>query len=430
MNISMVSPTTESSIKRLANRLKKQDCITHSQALDRAASIAGYSNFRHAKNQLSANEPASPQQALGIYITAYWAGVDSGRETLFVEYLPHWPQLLTRSELSRCRALSYFRGEAADHLVVKQVVEEQRHAIEKICHAARELQFMHATGLRPVLGARCSMAHRGKKRPNIPSADHTSLWRMIEGDLVGLDEPYSLNSSTLALRKQWALDYKMTVEAIAASVYQPDAMNAMYLIGDHAAEIKLLHDKISSYSRKVICASSWREQTHEFRPLFASPLQHEKAKRPRAPIEYSLRRASSTTMPMGWYGRRPNGKMPIVTHENLAKTLNDIQALATARAGITGRIAWVKNTLDDWVQREYTALELPFDEFSAMYFSGTDLSNGKKYLTTKQHDSLGKSIANVRATLGAYYPICAPVRELQRRLDLAQDSLKKWRVVG
>ncbi len=430
MNISMVSPKTESGFKRLANRLKKQDGITHLQALDKAASIAGYSNFRHAKNQLSVKAPASPQQPLGIYITAYWAGVESGRETLFVEYLPHWPKLLTRSELSRCRAVSYFRGEAPDHLVAKHVLERQDQAIEKVCHAARELQFMHATGLQIVTGVHCSVANPSKNRPDIPDADHTSLWRTATGITVGLDEPYRLISQSLGLRSQWANDNGMVIEPIPASVYHPDLISEMYLIGDDASELKLLSKKISSYPHGAISAGRWREQSRDFRPLFTSPLQQAEARRPRAPVKYSLRRSTSTTIPMRESERRPNGKMPIASHKDLAKRLNEIQALAAARYGIRGHIGRVKNALDGWVEREYKTTELPHDELEAMYFVGRSLPLGSKYLTQIQWNLVEKNISHIRDTLSTQYPDCAPLREVLRRLDFVSKSLNSWQSVG
>lgn len=41
-------------LKRAAKRIKKAEGIQHSKALDRAAQEAGYSNFVHARRQLTA----------------------------------------------------------------------------------------------------------------------------------------------------------------------------------------------------------------------------------------------------------------------------------------------------------------------------------------------------------------------------------------
>lgn len=53
-----IHPTTLESIKRLAKSLKRDDLITHCEALDLAARKAGFSNFTHAKRSLA----ASPQR--------------------------------------------------------------------------------------------------------------------------------------------------------------------------------------------------------------------------------------------------------------------------------------------------------------------------------------------------------------------------------
>lgn len=45
-------PSTVAGIKRLAKKLKKEHGIQHSEALDRAAGIAGYADFKHAKRVL------------------------------------------------------------------------------------------------------------------------------------------------------------------------------------------------------------------------------------------------------------------------------------------------------------------------------------------------------------------------------------------
>lgn len=46
-------PSTLEGIKRLAKRIKKEKCIQHSDALNEAAKVAGYENFRHAQNKLN-----------------------------------------------------------------------------------------------------------------------------------------------------------------------------------------------------------------------------------------------------------------------------------------------------------------------------------------------------------------------------------------
>lgn len=45
-------PSTLEGIKRLAKSIKKEKGIQHSDALNEAAKVAGYENFRHAQNKL------------------------------------------------------------------------------------------------------------------------------------------------------------------------------------------------------------------------------------------------------------------------------------------------------------------------------------------------------------------------------------------
>lgn len=52
MDSKQIVPTTIEGIKRLANTFRKENPITHSQALNFAARAAGYENFRHAQKHL------------------------------------------------------------------------------------------------------------------------------------------------------------------------------------------------------------------------------------------------------------------------------------------------------------------------------------------------------------------------------------------
>ena len=48
----MTAPTSIDGIKRLAKRMRKEEPMQHSIALDRAARAAGFENFGHARNSL------------------------------------------------------------------------------------------------------------------------------------------------------------------------------------------------------------------------------------------------------------------------------------------------------------------------------------------------------------------------------------------
>ncbi|MFD2435141.1 P-loop NTPase family protein [Modicisalibacter luteus] len=53
----LVRPSTIASIKRLANRLKRESGIAHHETLNLAARQGGFANYRHAQQQLGAVQP-------------------------------------------------------------------------------------------------------------------------------------------------------------------------------------------------------------------------------------------------------------------------------------------------------------------------------------------------------------------------------------
>lgn len=56
MELEHIKPATLEGIKSLAKKIKKRDLIPHHEALNKAAVQAGYQNFRHAQNKLSAKD--------------------------------------------------------------------------------------------------------------------------------------------------------------------------------------------------------------------------------------------------------------------------------------------------------------------------------------------------------------------------------------
>lgn len=53
-DLNELKPKTLDGIKNLATGIKKRDGIKHHEALELAAKQAGYQNYRHAQNVLSA----------------------------------------------------------------------------------------------------------------------------------------------------------------------------------------------------------------------------------------------------------------------------------------------------------------------------------------------------------------------------------------
>ncbi len=434
MDITKIQPTTEIGIKRLAREISRKKDLKHSDALNLAAKAAGYTNFANVvskRGNLTKSQTVATV-SIGLYFTAYWSELNSGRETIYLEYLPQWPQLLTRQQLLSCRALMNFHGQAADHLVLKEVAGSQQKAIRAICHAVRELQFMHATGLKPVQRAHVSFRSIKKNRPELPAADHASAWSTDTGTRVLLDEPYRLTQDNRTLRDQWAQQHQIGIYNVAWSVCQPDMINEMYLVSDCKSVAQQIAHRLGKYLHSPVAESGWKLPSHSYRPLFQSPLQQLGGKPLRAPPSSALRMATKRTIPMadfllGNSERRPNGRMPLDVHDDVASRLNAIERMAYYRSGVSKRVWRVKIALDEWVQREYNSKELPRDRFSAMYLPGNNFNDSamRRISPNESADSI-KSLEHIALTLSQNYPMCAPLKTQLKQLDLAMQSLRKW----
>lgn len=428
MDTHTLRPTSLVGIKSLARDFKKSQQIAHSIALDQASKQAGYANFRDAHrslNQVNAGNHAVAQTT-GLYLTVYWfeASGESGRETLHIDYLPHWPQLLERHQINNCYPLSRFQGQAPDHLVCRVVADSPSVAQRYICQAARELQFMHATGLISIGHGGTSLASRQLERPALPGGDHTSMWATRNGVRVAVDEPYPLSYAKQTARDQWAAKFDFTIEQVNWSKYAPHLSSHLYLVCKDAELTKSIATKLARYSHTPISEVEWKGLSDSYRPVFASPMQLANSSRARPPV--ASNRASRLTLPMGRRFRRPTARMPIDAHTEIADLLKKVEGVAASRAGIMSRVAYVKTTLDDWIQAEYSAIKLPFEQFSGLYYGQQYALVESKWLTEQQHVEVTGYLNKVRQLLTAHYPACAPLQEVLQKLDLAGRSLASW----
>lgn len=179
MSSEAIRPSTIDGIKRLAKSLKIEQSIQHAQALDAAAQAAGFQNFRHAGNVLRA-APKMERSHPGhrVFLTSYWKDRDggaTGRETLSIWLSVLWSDLITPLQLQNHRALADFRAEGPDQLAREHLQSSQSAARRAVCAAARALQFMDATKLRPSKSH--SRAFPGGRSSNaVPGRDHYSIW--------------------------------------------------------------------------------------------------------------------------------------------------------------------------------------------------------------------------------------------------------------
>jgi len=425
MKIVTDHPSTLVGIKRLAKHRKRDLHISHTEALDVAASLAGYSNYRHARNQLANLAPlkaASAGQRSPIWITAYWRDKhgETGRETVKISARQEWGSLLRPKDLSSARGLGRFRADAADHLESRRDLADQHAARRAVCEAARTLQFMEATGLRPLTRQVSRLAEEGR---SMPRRDHASYWCHPETQaLVAVDEPYAAPETILPLRQTWALQ---TGAAVAATkwdgMYFPE--NATLYFTSHDGRESELRGFVERLDREPIpvSAEDWTGESAPYSPLFLSPARAQvgRAKRGRPTAKYvGMVRRNAVVYGQVLLGGcwRPNAKMPIVAHKEVGDLLKELLENGGLRSRAYWRVENIRSELDEWVQREYrTQEELSSEKFNRLYYNDWTPS---QLLPSARID-------RIEALLRKHYPDSVPLRGLLRCLVAARKDLAR-----
>lgn len=439
MSSGAIRPSTLDGIKRLAKSLKTERGIQHIRALDAAAQVAGFQNFRHAENVLRAVPKSErPHPGHRIFLTAYWKdreGDASGRETLTIWLSAPWGDLITPLQLQNHRALMDFRAEGPDHLAREHLLSVQSEARRAVCAAARVLHFMDATKLRPSKGY--SRAFPGGQSSNaIPGRDHDSIWYDPETKrYLCADEPYERaveSKSKVLEREAWA---KQNCFAIVkpewAGMYAPDVGSRLYLVAHEKIGISL--QPIAAVLDKLpapIVESTWDGESVPMKPFFVSPGTIAKAAatkdRPKAPRKSNGQR-NSIGYVMTFVGpqRRPNGRMPIEVHAEVGRLLKSVLVATYNRKGVYNRINSIRSELDEWTQREYNHDELPNKQFFDLYYheSGSTFSRS---LTEAERERHAESLVKAKRLLGEHYPDSPPLRSLLKNVDAAVKSLRSW----
>ncbi|CAN5121984.1 hypothetical protein BH10PSE1_BH10PSE1_13870 [soil metagenome] len=202
------SPTTLKGIKDLAKTLKKAQGLQHARALDQAAVRAGYQNFKHARNRLGDRTPApAPQASFPTWVTVAWRDPSGqgGRETCLVVLTRPISELVTARQLTASHNLGGLIMAASDHLVGGQRASSQTGAQWEAGRAARTLQLMDATGLRPTASRR-RIYPQGQYANRAPGSDHGVGWYDPETrTYLYTDEPYNGSVDQVAEeRAAWA----------------------------------------------------------------------------------------------------------------------------------------------------------------------------------------------------------------------------------
>lgn len=441
MSSKTVRPSTMTGIKRLANQIKSAEGLSHSAALDKASLAAGFENIRHAQHHLSARQPLTAVPRHPVYLTAYWrdleAGV-SGRETLTITLNAPWHEFLTPSQLKSARGIESFTPEGPDHLVRRNVVSSQSVAREAVCHAARTLQFVAATELRPSSGY-CRAYPNGNADSRIPGQDHVCVWFDREKRYLIADEPYE--AAEVHQRQDRAAWFHThgyrEVKARWLGMHNPYGGTRLFLVADSARGVPL--DPIIDALNQLPAphsAADWKGESAPRLPYFVSPgaaakakAEHEKKEEARARPKPTGRNPNSSisyTRTIGGHrDRRPNARMPVEVHTRVGSLLKSVLVATYNRKGVYNRINAVRCELDDWVQREYNGAELPNEQFFGLYYheSGSTFARRLPPEDRAQHVS---SLVEVKKRLAENYPECPPLRSMLKRLDGAITSLSGW----
>lgn len=440
MSNESIRPSSLEGISRLATAIKREKGIKHLQAMDEAAQRAGFQNLRHAQNVLGGTKATKPP-VFRVFLTAYWRDSEaatSGRETLTIDLSARWTDLLTTAELRSARGLDKFRPEGPDHLAARYVQRSQNVARGVVCHAARTLQFVAATRLRPSSGYTRAYPRGRAADKRVPGQDHVCVWFDSEKRYLIADEPYDGDAErNREERARWCLANGYNeAKSSWPGMHNPDDGTRLYLLSskDNGVPlepiIKALERLQSLYSE-----ADWNGESAPRLPYFLSPGTISKGEAEAAARENAKqvpRKPSGPRKTVGYVWtmigprRRPDARMPIEAHAEVGHLLKSVLAVSHHRRGVYNRVAAIRDELDEWVQREYSRTELSAERFSNLYTGNAPRSIFPRALPIDERIRHTGSLAQVKTTLLAHYPDCAPLRAMLKRADAAIASLKTW----
>ncbi|MBW9053488.1 DUF5623 domain-containing protein [Rhizobium mesosinicum] len=434
MSVDDIRPTTIGGIKRLAKTISKQDDVPHSVGLDRASARAGFSNYTNALRTLQASTIVPSSPGFSTFISVHWRNPKTksrGNEIIEVSLPEPIDEIIAARQYKYASGLRCFTRWASDLINCHTSTEGANSAIALACKAARTLQFMASTGLRP---SSKSMPIRGDFGRNLPGRDHGSSWYdPIEKRYLFADEPYAAavkdrqqERSAWSLRNRWEI-----AKPLWAGMYYPEGGSELYLISDGQKGLPL-GPVLLALSRMPapVVPENCKRVTMTDGELFRSPGElrdaeerAQKAKQKRGPqttgntVPYRMVMAS---------GRRPKAKMAIATHQRVGQLLKDVISATRQRAGIVNRLASVRSELDDWVQLEYDRNALPDGVFFELYYHERNIVPDDEYGIAGRSLHIER-LQEAMALIASSYPDCRPVRGLLRKLDLALQSLTSWK---
>ncbi|MEO7690925.1 MAG: DUF5623 domain-containing protein [Sphingomonas sp.] len=427
MSDKSVRPSTIDGIKSLATVIKREQSVTHAQALNLAARVAGYDNYSAARRALAGKARHR------LWITVRWnnrKAKERGRETLQVTLAVPYGELVTPAQASNDRYLGNLRLDASDHVVSLSISEDQELARRRVCEIARTLQFLEGTDLKPSNARRAYP--KGDFDNRVPDQDHASVWwDPVHRRHVLADEPYVRREDPISGRRQaWAERHGWEIVKPAwGGLYWPDGGCHLFLMTD-LSKGPTLRPMVSALESgpPPIIASQWAGVSIGFNDPIVTPGARAAAAAKAAAVpkvRKPARKRASVAYIMSLVGRRlrPGARMPIAAHREAGQLLKSVLVATDGHAGAYNRVNAIRSELDEWVIREYSARELGDDGFSALYYHEND---GAPYPSIDRDEMIGR-LEMTKTILQRHYPDCPPLDAITARADKAIDSLRTWK---
>lgn len=422
--ISNVNPSTIDGIKRKAKSFGRQNNLSHLVALDVVAQQSGYDNFHHARRALQRTQGIPSLHS--IFLSAYWSDASTkprsaGLEILEIRLPRPLTAFLSKHQCGHAQNLQGFFAEYSDHLEMRGNVETQERARERLTRAALSLQFIEATGLRPVTSQRQRAAM--KKSDEMPASDHVSRWVSAEtGDWLILDEPYDhvTTQPELGKREEWVSANDLHwARPKWSGLYYPGNAVPHILTGN----LNLLNQTVTTVERMSDAVlkqnNEWVIQTDVYQAQFISPARklEGKKRKPRLGTTYgSSKNAIEFQWSVGYPPRRrPAEAMSMENHKKLGETLKRLYVSRTP-LNAHSKLMRLQSELEDWVFAEYRG-ESRKDVDVDVYYGGKDI---KGFANTA---AVLEAVDFVRSTLLNAYPDSKPLRDQLKSLDAARSHI-------
>lgn len=433
MQTANIRPSTVDGIKQLAKKLKRENSISHTEALDLASRQAGFENFVHAKRRLGANQSQPRLATIGgrrvfpTFVSAHWhipisepraSGRRAGREILQVNLSRPLSEVVAKHRVSSARGLSGFRMEYADHLEHLTDTYSIDDARKRLVAAVRSLRFMEASGLQPATTARLRSAMR--TLTDLPGTDHSSQWfDATSGSWVFLDEPYD-NAVTHFENERLVWLTKYGFNSVIPSwegLYLPGACPP-HLISPDASLLQRITGALTTVAPYPI-PEPWPNETGFNGDDFVSPqrLADSKPRRPRPGPSFGNYKGATA------YGgepgirsrRRPSQPMPLESHRELGELMQSLSSVPLSwRVG--RKLGSKRYLLEEWALAEHRR-EHGASTIENFYYGGPS----RRHLGTR--DEQLDAIARAKALVEHGYNDCKPRRELIAALDAATAEI-------